>query len=341
MPRGTSRRRRTRTAGLWAVLMVVGLLLSGCGSATGENRRAAAKTTTVEAANGRITVPVTDQDIWALDVYTALNLLAVGVVPDHVGRTHQGQEAREGIAADAGVKIVEAHKLELVVSAKPSLIVGIDHPEHRALLKHLKAIAPVVLIEDGIEINEQMEVVGTMTGRTAEAMKTVGRIGTATATLAARIKGAGHSGRTVSVLQEYPTVFYAYDSSTQCGALLTRLGLDRPEAQSGESEWGYTEVSEENLGEHGADIVVALVDRIYAKGKSVLDSPMLDTSEAITAEVEFSGWYNSDILSAWWVLHDVAAILFHQAQPTTHADVPALWSQALGTETPGVRSPSA
>ncbi|MGW6457087.1 ABC transporter substrate-binding protein [Streptomyces sp. NPDC055078] len=329
--------RRIPLRGLWAGLLAAILFLSGCGSGTGSGSGSGsrenpdggpANRTTVSAANGRIDVPVTDNDIWALDVFTALNLMAVGAVPDHAARTHKGQEAREEVAAAAGVEIVEAHQPELVAAAGPALIVGIDHPDHRALLEQLEEIAPVVLIKDGSGIETQTKLIGAMTGHTAEAAEAVRRIDAASTALAARIDDAGRAGQTVSVLQKYPTVFYAYDSGTQLSALLTQLGLSRPKAQSGTSAWGFIEVSEEKLEHHRADIMIALVDRIYSKGQSVLDNPLLDTSGATTAEVEFSGWYSDDLLGVWWILHDVEAVLIDRTPPATFDDVPALWSRA-------------
>ncbi|MFW5417797.1 ABC transporter substrate-binding protein [Nocardiopsis sp. CNT-189] len=306
-------------------------LLTACGAPPPAAPGPPGETVTVQAANGEVDAPVTDEGIWALDVYTALNLAAVGAAPDHAARTHEGQEAREEIAAGAGVEIVEGHEPELAAAAEPSLIIGIDHPEHRPLLGLLEAIAPVVLIEEGTGVEAQMELLGAVTGRSAEAAGVVGRLDAAVSALAARIEEAGRAGQEVSVLQEYPPVIYAYDSGTQFSGLLADLGLDRPEAQSGGSEWGYTEVSEENLEDHEAEVVVALVDDAYAEGRSVLDHPMLDTSGATTLEAESSGWYNNDVLSAWWVLHDVRAALVDGEPPAAFADAPALWSEATGS----------
>ncbi|GAA1079519.1 ABC transporter substrate-binding protein [Nocardiopsis composta] len=305
-------------------------LLAACGAPSHPAPEPPGETVTVQAANGEVAAPVTDEGIWALDVYTALNLAAVGAAPDHAARTHEGQEAREEIAAGAGVRIVEAHKPELAAGAEPSLIIGIDHPEHRPLLDLFEAIAPVVLIEEGTRVEEQMALLGAVTGRSAEAAGIADRLDTAVSALAARIEDAGRAGQTVSVLQEYPPVIYAYDSGTQFSGILTGLGLDRPAAQSGGSEWGYIEVSEENLEDHEAEVVVALVDGVHAEGRSVLDHPVLDTSAATTVEAESSGWYNNDVLSTWWVLHDVQAALIDGEPPAAFADAPALWSEATG-----------
>ncbi|WP_017594255.1 ABC transporter substrate-binding protein [Nocardiopsis potens] len=307
------------------------VLLAACGSPTASAPEPPpGDTVTVQAANGEVEVAVTDEGIWALDVYTALNLAAVGAAPDHAARIHDGQGAREEIAAAAGAEIVGGHDPEAVADAAPSLIVGLDHPEHRSLLGLLEAIAPVVLIDEGTEVDELMEVIGAVTGRSAEAAEVADRFGAEASALAARIEEAGRTGRTVSVLQEYPPVFYAYDGGTQFAALLERVGLERPEAQSARSEWGFTEVSEERLEDHRADVVIALVDDVYGEGRSVLDNPMLDTSGAVTAEAEFSGWYNGDVLSAWWVLHDLQAVLIDGEATAGLADTPALWAETGG-----------
>ncbi|MFC7740153.1 hypothetical protein ACFQXA_03095 [Nocardiopsis composta] len=77
-------------------------LLAACGAPSHPAPEPPGETVTVQAANGEVAAPVTDEGIWALDVYTALNLAAVGAAPDHAARTHEGQEAREEIAAGAG-----------------------------------------------------------------------------------------------------------------------------------------------------------------------------------------------------------------------------------------------
>lgn len=317
------------TGRVLAVVAALTLLLTGCGSAPAPSKGGPV---TVTAANGKVAVPGTDTGIWALDVYTALNLLAVGVTPTHAARTHLGQEAREGIVADAGVELVGAHRPELVVGAQPSLIVGMDHPEHRSLLTELEAIAPVVLLADGIAIEEQLEVIGTMTGHAEAAARLGERAEAAVTDVAERVEDSGHAARTVSVVQQYPTVYYAYDNGARFASLLDRVGLERPASQSGESEWGYVEVSEENLADHTADIVIALTDEVNSASESVLDNPILDTTDAITAEVEFSGWYDNDLLSTWWLLSDVEAIVVESSPPTTFDDVDDLWAAVLGAD---------
>lgn len=99
-------------------------LLTACGSgtepaaSTGGN-----ETVTVDAANGTVEVPVTTGNIWALDEYSALQLLALGVVPDHAGKRAKDVKV-QAILADAGVELVEPSKPELIAAADPALIVG-------------------------------------------------------------------------------------------------------------------------------------------------------------------------------------------------------------------------
>jgi iron complex transport system substrate-binding protein len=326
----TGARHGPRAAALLALLLAAVLLTSACVRAPAAEPSGAGETVTVRAADGRVTVPVTERDIWALDAGTALNLLAIGVVPAHAARTHQGQEAREKILADAGVELVAPHRPERVAAARPALITGTDHPEHRALLGRLETIAPVVLLDDGGGPEAQLTVLGAMTGRPSRAAEAVARAERAVSALAARIRRAGHAGRSVSVLQRYPSVLYAYDSGTRFGTLLSRLGLTRPDAQSGTSPWGFVQISEERLTAHRADIMISLVDRVHTGGRSALGHPMLDTTGALTADVEFSGWYHDDLLGVWWVLHDVRAVLLDGEPPAAFADVPALWREASG-----------
>lgn len=286
---------------------------------------------TVQAATGEVTVPVTDENIWALDYGIGLTLLAVGIVPEHAARTHDTLQSREDLLAAAGSEIVEADRPELVAAAAPALIVGVDHPDHRILLNQLEAIAPVVLLDDGLSYDDQLDLIGQITGRSAQADALTARADAALDDLATRIDDAGLAGATVSVLQDSPPVFFAYDNSTQFGPILARVGLDRPAPQAGESDWGFIELSEEDLDEHGADIMLALIDDSYSPD-SVLGNPLLDTTDAITADVQFVGWYSSDLLGFWWVVHDLDAVLIDGEPPATDADVPDLWALATGAE---------
>lgn len=60
--------------------------------------------------------------------------------------------------------------------------------------------------------------------------------------------------------------------------------------------------------------MIALVDDAYTQGVSALDNPLLDTDGSLTAEGDNLAWFTPTPLSAWWILHDIEAIVLGDAQ---------------------------
>ncbi|ADB49304.1 ABC transporter substrate-binding protein [Conexibacter woesei] len=329
-----------RTVCLLICAAAAALALGACGSGSDEPDRsataAAAETVTVDTGDRTVTVPVTHERIWALDEYSALQLLMLGVVPEHAGRLIDDDKIR-GLLTAAGVELVDRSKLELVAAARPELIVGMRYTDVDRLRPQLEQIAPVVIVTDQRPWDEQLRVLAKVTDRGAAAEEIVTRVETATRRLAARIARSDMAGATVSVLASYPDTFYAFDDGTVFGRLLRRLGFERPAAQidgndGGKDDYGFTAVSEELLGEHAGDVVIALVDDGYTGGRPVFETPTLDTRGSLTAEVDYTGWFSTTGLSAWWVLHDLDAILLRRTAPAKPADAPALWAQLTGRD---------
>jgi iron complex transport system substrate-binding protein len=317
-------------------LVLAPLLLAACGTATTTGSAPPARTVTVTAANGEVTVPVTDTGIWALDYQSAINLLALGVVPSHAGRYTYDPDpyvkAAYAILERAGVKLVEPGNAEIVAAAEPELIVGRPNMGNDEIVPRLGAIAPVVTLPGLPVLEKELGTLGAVTGRADRAEALAGRLETKRAELARRVKGSEFAGASVSVLSACGADGYCvYGNARGFGPILADLGLARPAPQTTEgNEWGYENISPENLEQQKAEIVIALTGSVSAGARSPFDNPLLDTSGSRTGAVDFSGWYDVGPLNQMWVINDLAAILFGEGRIASEPDAPALWAEVVG-----------
>ncbi|SDT71982.1 ABC transporter substrate-binding protein [Jiangella sp. DSM 45060] len=278
-------------------------------------------------------VPVTDAGIWALDDYTAMRLLALGVEPTHAGRNEysgdQVVEANYDLLEAAGVELVEPGNVELVAAAAPSLIIGTD--DRADLVEQLEQIAPVLLIDDNSPWEEQLERLGAATGHEADAAAVAERLGAAVEATAADVAASEHAGATVSLVSACGEQYCVYDNVRTSGALLDRFGLRRPPGQNTPgNEHGYVLVSGETLDRHLADVVFVYTGSVAAGGPSPLDHPLFDTSGSVVAEVDFGAWFGTGPLDVAWILNDLRALLLGDGHLATTADAPDLWASVLG-----------
>ncbi|MFI9556484.1 ABC transporter substrate-binding protein [Nonomuraea endophytica] len=316
-----------------AVVLAVVLSLAACSAASPSASEPAGGTVTVTSANGEVTVPVTDSRIWALDYQTALNLLALGVVPAHAGKygyaTDPFVSAAYTILTKAGVELVEPGKAELVAAAAPELIVGMPNTGSDPIVPQLREIAPVVILPGLPVLQDTLDTLGAITGHQAEAAAVAQRLQTARTDLARRVKGSKFAGAAVSALSACgEDAFCVYGNARGFGPILTDLGLRRPPRQALKgNEWGYENLSPENLGEHKAEIIIAFVGSVSFGAPSPFKNPLLDTSGSRTGEVDFSAWFGVGPLNQVWVLNDIDALLFGKGRIADASAGPALWAR--------------
>ncbi|WP_433574515.1 ABC transporter substrate-binding protein [Nocardia brasiliensis] len=318
---------------LLATLLAAVVPFAACATAAPPGPGPAAETVTVATANGEATVPVTETGILALDYQTALNLLTLGVVPAHAGKyayaTDPFVAAAYSILEQAGVELIEPGNAELIATAAPELIVGLPRTGSDEIVPKLGAIAPVVLLPELPLLADELETLGAVTGHREQARAVTRRLDTAEHELAQRIRDSEFAGASVSALSACGADSYCrYGNARGFGPILTALGLTRPPSQASKgNQWGYERVSPEKLDEQAAQIVIAFVGSISAGAISPLRNPLLDTSAAVTGEVDFSAWFGVGPLNHLWVLNDLAAILFGTGRVATESDGPALWAR--------------
>lgn len=316
-----------------AAVAVVVLALAACsggGGGAAPKPDGGARTTVVAGVDGEVEVPVARTGIWALEEGTALHLLALGVVPDHVGSLVEDPGMRAVLAA-GGASDPEEVDVEAIAADDPTVVLGRQHPYWEPLASQLAAVAPTAIYPDSLSWQDQLRVVAGVVGREDRAEALIGRVEARTADLAERVADAGLAGTTVSVLARYPDAVYAYDQDTVCGRILERMGLERPAAQVDDDpgDYGFAAVSDELLDEHRAEIVVGLVDEVHTGGRTVLDEPAVVEGAERAVEVAYLPWYSTGILSAWWVLHDLDAILLDEGATARPDDAIELWEDLV------------
>ncbi|MER6915028.1 ABC transporter substrate-binding protein [Streptomyces sp. NPDC000594] len=320
---------RRRAARATATLAAAVLVLTACGSGGPGGGAAVGGTdrVTLTGAYGRTTVPVTDEKIWALDPRTATELLGIGVTPTHSGTyTHRGDaamEARRRLLADEGVELVDPDKVELVLKARPSLIVGERSLSSDKLIKKLRRIAPVLITPASAPWHENLRLLGRATGRSDRAETVIDHLDQAITTTKGDLEKAGRTGKTVSLMSACGDgTFCAYGSGRTAGPVLTGLGFKRP-ARHGQNRtgltYGYTSVSEEKLGDLVAPIVFVLSGSVQYGAPDPLDNPLFEVGDATVGAVDFAAWYGSGSFDVPWILNDVRAVLLGDGTVTDEA----------------------
>ncbi|MHA6628762.1 ABC transporter substrate-binding protein [Pseudonocardia sichuanensis] len=338
--RGRPPRSSPTTPRALTALVVSALILTACGSGhspdsgkgtTGGETRAI----TLVGAYGEVTVPVTDEDVWALDPAAATELLALGVTPTHAGtHTFDGDaayEAREQVLADGGVELVEPGNLELIVQARPALIVGSRSPASDELIDALERIAPVLITAASSRWDEGLELLGRATGRDSEAEAIIAYLDREIATTRADIERAGLHGETVSLMSPCGAgTFCAYGSGRTAGPILTDLGFTRPSPHGqdrADTEWGYTTVSEETLGDLVAPIIFVLLGSVQLDAPDPLSNPLFEVGDATVGEVDFGAWFGAGSFDVPWILNDVRAVLLDDGAVTDEQRGMALFGE--------------
>lgn len=309
-----NRGRPRRLARVIATSIALGYLLTGCGSTVPESEQPG-KTVQVEGVDGKVSIPVTDTNVWALDPIAATELLVLGVTPTHVGRYGEegdaAHQAREQALTDAGARLVEPENIELILKTEPDLIVGTQSPATDGDLADLEKIAPVLISDSAAPWDESLAALGRVTGHASEARAVIEHIDARVADTRRRIEAIGHGGETVSLISACGTGnVCVYDSGGTAGAVLTELGFKRPSDQrSVETEYNFTTVSTEKLGSLVAPINIILAGSVQHGAKSPLKHPLYDVSDAIAGEVDFAAWFGVGSLDVPWILNDIHSLL--------------------------------
>ncbi|MEM9204229.1 MAG: ABC transporter substrate-binding protein [Actinomycetota bacterium] len=287
-----------------------------------------AETVVVADVLGDVEVPVTSEGVYALDEFSGVALLTLGVSPVQVDAFFQDPLLGTVIESE-GVTLEGAGSIESIAAAQPQLIVGVGHPVHLESREQQLGIAPVATPDFTVSWAEQTAVFGAATGTSDRADALVAVVEGRIADLAARIEAEGLAGSRISIIQPFGPAFYAYGPTTLVGDISAQLGFTRSEIQSGAGDFGFIEVSEELLGSETDAAVVVDIDSGEQDGSSIFDSPVVDTTNATATGEASYAWSGNHALAAWVILDDMESIIFGDGSTTQVDDILAAWQALL------------
>lgn len=326
-----------------SALVATALVIAGTGTIAAASRTNTASPTapdagvgTVNTIWGPVEVPVAPDVIVAVDEYAALGLLTIGHLPDLVLGPY-GATVATALLGEAGVEVTPITygdwNYELIADRAPDVIVLLGGEETAELHATLSEIAPTVVLP---YVAPWREIAGAY-GDLGDALN--GTEGTADRIIAAmetRIDDVGDdvAGRSVSVLAgggSFGTYSLGDDASTSL--LLAELGMTRPPAQQLPSQLGVMlPLSNEQLGEHGADVLAMLGGHeSFFPVDALQQIPTFEfaaDASDVTVEVMGEMWTSSDPFAMWWVISDVEAIGSGN-DAGTFADATTRWADYL------------
>lgn len=282
------------------------------GTVAGDTTRTGVRT--VDTIWGDIEIPEQPERVVAIDEYSAVNLLAMGVMPI-VAFSPYGATIVGSIAADAGVEVVPATygewNLELIASYEPDVITMVGGPETEPFYATLSEIAPTVVVPHVAPWREILDDVGELTGQEERADRLEAALDSEIAALA----GSTEPGTSLSVLASGAAFgTFTIGSDAAMSEVLDEVGYARPTIEQQPATTGVLlPTSDEVLDEHDADLIVALSgnDAFYSID-TLTSLPTWPTLSAVVdgAVHETSGemWTASDPFAVSWVLADLAAI---------------------------------
>ncbi|MEO1062816.1 MAG: ABC transporter substrate-binding protein [Actinomycetota bacterium] len=291
-----------------------------------EQAEEAGDTVTVTDATGEITVPLTSRDVLALDEYTAVNLLSLGVTPIRAVNFFQLGEVdaileAEGIDVFTGAPFTP--NLEELSRSDASLIAGFNFPtivEVRDTLDD--EIAPTVLVDFlNDDWRAHLALLASVTGTGDRLEELEDSVDSAIEELAADIAAAGLDGATVSYLEETAGGISLSGSGRLAPSILERVGLARPAVEQVEGTGVISELSEETLGDHDAEFMIVETD--LSTEPTVNDSP-LRTADGV--KVYVYGW-SEDVVGSFRIIADLRRVLLDGAEPLGPDDQLEIWDE--------------
>ncbi|CAG7648606.1 Fe(3+)-citrate-binding protein YfmC [Paenibacillus solanacearum] len=246
---------------LWTTLLLVFTLsLAACGKSaattqTSDNNAgsrpaaSAGSQITVEDAQGTVTLPKKPERIVTMDFSFTDMLVTLGVQP--VGIADDGSpdlfmdSVKSQLKSYTSVGSRYEPNIELISSLKPDLII-VDINKHKNALPQIKAIAPILVLNDYQADYDQMLknyiIVAKAVGKDAEGKKRLEEHQAKISEAKKKIKSAG-----LNVLPAVvnPTGFFGHSDHSYSGSMLKVLGFTDPV----KNENAYPQLSLEQLVE--------------------------------------------------------------------------------------------
>ncbi|MFI6516776.1 ABC transporter substrate-binding protein [Spirillospora sp. NPDC050679] len=233
---------------LGAVIAAGVMTLAACGGGTED--KPAERGVTVEAGNGRVTVPATPKRIVSLAPTHTETLFAIGAGPQVVAvdeySTHPAQAPKTKLS---GFK----PNAEAVIGYKPDLVVVSNDQD--GIVKALEKVKVPVLVEPAAanldDAYDQILDLGKATGRTAQAEKLAGEM---RAKIQETVRNAS-AGKGLSYYHELDQQAHTVTSKTFIGQVYGLFGLRNVADAADKTGSGYPQLSREALLKSDPDLV--------------------------------------------------------------------------------------
>ncbi|MGI5163345.1 ABC transporter substrate-binding protein [Spirillospora sp. CA-253888] len=233
---------------LGAVITAGVMTLAACGGGTEE--KPAERGVTVEAGNGRVTVPATPKRIVSLAPTHTETLFAIGAGPQVVAvdeySTHPAEAPKTKLS---GFK----PNAEAVIGYKPDLVVVSNDQD--GIVKALEKVRIPVLVEPAAarldDAYDQILDLGKATGRTAQAEKLTGEMRTK---IQKAVQDAS-AGKGLSYYHELDQQSHTVTSKTFIGQVYGLFGLRNVADAADKTGSGYPQLSREALLKSDPDLV--------------------------------------------------------------------------------------
>ncbi|MFC9975822.1 ABC transporter substrate-binding protein [Spirillospora sp. NPDC127200] len=232
---------------LGAVIAAGVMTLAACG---GTEDKPAERGVTVEAGNGRVTVPATPKRIVSLAPTHTETLFAIGAGPQVVAVDEYSTHP-----ADAPKTKLSGFKpnAEAVIGYKPDLVVVSNDQD--GIVKALEKVKVPVLVEPAAakldDAYDQILDLGKATGRTAQAEKLAGEM---RAKIQETVRNAS-AGKGLSYYHELDQQAHTVTSKTFIGQVYGLFGLRNVADAADKTGSGYPQLSREALLKSDPDLV--------------------------------------------------------------------------------------
>lgn len=289
----------------------------------------------VEHAAGSTEIPSDVSRIVTVDEYATLLALELGVEPVAALAGYQAQSLGQ-LITDAGLtqtphRYTEPN-YEAVAATRPDLIVATASTDSATLFDGYSDVAPTVIIPYIAPWTEQLDIAATALGRPERAASIHARIQARIDDLSERLTANDTADQTVSIIGAFADSLYAVPRSTTIGQLLAEVGVARPANQDVdipvEQGGGYVYFSAETLLDFDADIVLVQGGGLYPT-EPITTNPLYDQLTGTVHIIDGEHWNGAGPFAAWWILDDLAAVLFDDGQVATTDDIDSRWTSFL------------
>ncbi len=311
------------------------LLLAGCGAAaTADAEAPQATPRSVDNPIGTTEVPLSPQNVIALDEYAAVQLLSIGVKPDKVYGTVDSTIS-VAVLESAGVEVtpdtsfLQSPNIEKLAADAPDLIVLSNAGPLPEWVEQFSGVAPTVGFDFQGDWQKSLTQAADTFGRTEQAAKVTAALEKSVT----EAKSIVPQGDSLSIVFGYNGSLNSPQPGTVMSLIAEQVGLTRPEAETSdttENVESLTAFSAEALEQHAADTMV-LLDEGYYDADYVRDQKLFDRLPQVEADRVFdvSGdiWFASNVFAVQWVIDDLEAIFSGEGEVGTVEQAGTRWQE--------------